>query len=130
MSTDCSSILYMSFKILCFCQTFRLFLGQPKLCAAIARLPFQISPNGLFHPAEKGIEKKIGEPLFSISSRGRLRNRTKSKFIGFSKTARWISMKIKVRGHFSILFQLRLSKAWKSKFEKNRYFENFVYLYI
>ena len=60
----------------------------------------------------------MGEPLFSISSRGRLRNRTKSKIIGFSKTARWISMKIKLRGHFSILFQLRISKARKSKFEK------------
>ena len=34
------------------------------------------------------------------------------------KTARWISMKIKLRGHFLILFQLRISKARKSKFEK------------
>ena len=55
---------------------------------------------------------------FWISSRGQLRNRTKLKIIGFSKTARWISMKIKLRGHFSILFQLRISKARKSKFEK------------
>ena len=39
---------------------------------------------------------------FWISSRGQLR----------------ISMKIKLRGHFSILFQLRISKARKSKFEK------------
>ena len=55
---------------------------------------------------------------FWISSRGQLRSRTKSKIIGFSKTARWISMKIKLCGHFSILFQLRISKARKSKFEK------------
>ena len=57
----------------------------------------------------------MSKPLFSISSRGRLRNRTKSKIIGFSKTARWISMTIKLCGHFLILFQLRISKAQKLK---------------
>ena len=55
---------------------------------------------------------------FWISSCGHVRNRTKSKIIGFSKTARWISSKIKLRGHFSILFQLIISKERKSKFEK------------
>ena len=50
---------------------------------------------------------------FSISSRWRLRNRTKSKIFGFSKIAQRISMKIKLRGHFSILFKLRISKARK-----------------
>ena len=55
---------------------------------------------------------------FWISTRCQLRNRTKLKIIDFSKTARWISMKIKLRGHFLILFQLRLSKARKTKFQK------------
>ena len=55
---------------------------------------------------------------FSISSRWRLRNRTKSKIFGFSKTAPRISMKIKLRCHFSILFKLRISKARKSNLKK------------
>ena len=42
----------------------------------------------------------------------------KSKIVVFSKTPQWISMKIKLRGHFSIPFQLRVPKARKSKFEK------------
>ena len=44
------------------------------------------------------------ETDFWISAHGQLRSRTKSKIIGFSKTARWISMKIKLYGHFSTLF--------------------------
>ena len=58
------------------------------------------------------------EPLFSISAYGQLRNRTKSKIIGFSKTTRCNSLKNKLRGFFSILFQLRISKARNSLFEK------------
>ena len=42
----------------------------------------------------------------------------KSKIVVFSKTPQWISMKIKLRGHFSISFQLKIPKARKSKFEK------------
>ena len=56
----------------------------------------------------------MGEPLFSISSRGRLRNRTKSKIIGFSKTARWNSLKINRRSQFLIYFHLQLWKTSKS----------------
>ena len=47
----------------------------------------------VFHPREKGMAKKIGELLFPISSRGQLRSRTKSKIIGFTKTARFNSIK-------------------------------------
>ena len=67
---------------------------------------------------------------FWISSCGHLRNQTKSKIIGFSKTAQWISMKIKLRGHFLILFQLRISKAQESKFEEIDFFENIAYLHM
>ena len=93
------------------------FRSTQTLCSDCALTISDIAKQ-FFHPTEKGTEKKMSERLFSISSRGQLRSRTKSKIIGFSKTARWISMKIKLRGHFSILFQLRISKAQKSKFEK------------
>ena len=51
---------------------------------------------------------------FWISSRGQLRNRTKSKIIGFSKTARWNSLKINRRSQFLIYFHLQLWKTSKS----------------
>ena len=47
-----------------------------------------ILANGFLQLIEKGTEQKVYEPLFSISSRGQLRNRTKSKIIGFSRFAR------------------------------------------
>ena len=70
----------------------------------------------------QSIDKEINDQL---------RNRTKSKIIGFSRSARWVSMEIKLRAIFSILFQLlRISKAQKAKFEKIDLFENFVYLHM
>ena len=51
---------------------------------------------------------------FWISSRGQLRNRTKSKIIGFSKTARWNSLKINGRSQFLMYFHLQLWKTSKS----------------
>ena len=60
---------------------------------------------------------------FWISSRGQLRNRTKLKIIGFSKTARWISMKIKLRGHFSIL-------SWEYQKHENQNLKKIDFLKI
>ena len=52
-----------------------------------------------------------------------------AKIIGFSKTARRISMKIKLYGPSSILFQLKISKTRKSNLKKS-IFENFAYLHM
>ena len=52
---------------------------------------------------------------FSIWSCGQLRNRTKSKIIGFSKIARWNSLKINERSQFLIYFHLQLWKTSKSE---------------
>ena len=62
------------------------------------------------------------EAEFWISSRGQLRNRTKLKIIGFSKTARWNSLKIKERSQFLIYFHLQLSKTSKSGVKICRFF--------
>ena len=62
------------------------------------------------------------EADFWISSRGQLRNRTKLKIIGFSKTARWNSLKIKERSQFLIYFHLQLSKTSKSGVKICRFF--------
>ena len=55
---------------------------------------------------ERNREKK--EADFLISSCSQVRNRIKSKIIGFSKTARWNSLKIKGSGHFLIDVHLKL----------------------
>ena len=64
------------------------FLAQPKFSRDISAELFEILANGFLQLIEKGTEQKVYETLFSISSRGQLRNRTKSKITGFSKTAR------------------------------------------
>ena len=61
----------------------------------------------VFQPMEKGTEKQMYGTDFWISSRGQLRNRTKLKIIGFSKTARWNSLKINGRSQFLIYFHLQ-----------------------
>ena len=71
---------------------------------------------------EKGIDKKMYETDFWISSRGQLRNRTKLKIIGFSKTARWNLLKINGRSQFLIYFHLQLEKTLKSEVKKFGFF--------
>ena len=66
------------------------------------------------------------EADFLISSRGQqLKNRTKPKIIGFSESARWISMKI--WKDCLILDALSAEIIGWSKIEKNQFLEIFLY---